>query len=96
MEIHEILTALAAIIGAVAGCYSLLQQKRKVESDAELDDATAADVIQGASKELISQYKIRAEELVLEIKQLREQIIVLQQIIIELKEELRCLRSGGK
>ena len=93
MEIHEILTALAAVIGAIAGCYSLLQQKRKTEAEALTEEATAADIIQGASKELIEQYKLRVTELSLENKALQDEIIQLKADVATLKTKVEELEQ---
>lgn len=96
MELHEILTALAALVGAVAGVYSLRLQKNKTLAEAETEEATAADIIQGASKELIEQYKIRINELIDENKQLKEQVIetrALKEQIILLNAEICALKA---
>ena len=93
MEVHEILTALAAIIGAIAGTYSILQQKRKVEAEAKTDEATAADIIQGASKDLIEQYIKRYNEVAIEYIPLKNEIIEYKLEILNLKEEIICLKE---
>lgn len=96
MELHEILTALAALVGAVAGVYSLRQQKKKTIAEAEKEEATAADIIQGASKELIEQYKTRIGELLVENKELKEEVVetkALREQIVQLNVEICALKA---
>lgn len=93
MEIHEILIAIAALIGAVTGIYSLRQQKKVTEAAASKEEASAADIIQGASKELIEQYKARVTELSQENKQLHDEIMGLKADIEILKTKITELEQ---
>lgn len=100
MDIYQIITGIGALLGAITGIWALVQQRRKTDAEAEKEEATAADIIQGASKELIEQYKKRVDELIEETIALKKQIVALQKEIailkaetIALKDEIRRLRN---
>ncbi len=95
IDIPQILTALGALVGTITGIWALVQQRKKADAEASKIEAEAADVIQGASKELVEQYKQRVIELLEEIKVLKEKIVELNAEIDSLKEELEKLRDSA-
>jgi len=102
-DIYQFIVALGALIGTVTGVWSLIQQKRKTEAEADKEEATAADIIQGASKELIEQYKVRVTELSQENKELQDEIMqlkadieILKTKVIELEQKLLAVSKENK